>query len=68
MPRAVTVARVTSDFALNGRICYQVVLSCGCRFWEYRPIEVLGRRRGEPATCYADHTRRPESSSTLEFF
>jgi hypothetical protein len=53
----VTVAQVIGDFAFNDRICYRVVLSCGCRFWEYLPVEVLSRRKCDAAMCYADHAR-----------
>jgi hypothetical protein len=39
---------------------YEVTLSCGCRFWEYRATEPT---LGESVNCYARHPLAPTAAS-----
>ena len=55
MARAAYVACVTADFAFNLRIAYRITLSCGCRYWEHRPMGMAPPRKGRPETCHAAH-------------
>ena len=66
MPRAVFVASAVAEFAFNDRIAYRVTLSCGCTYWEYRPIGEAPPEVGRGELCHADaHTssRSPRGGS-----
>jgi hypothetical protein len=43
-----------ADFAFNNRIAYHVILSCGCAYWEHRPIGQVPPEIGRAELCHAD--------------
>lgn len=55
MARSVVVESISADFAFNNRIAYRVRLSCGCSYWEYRPIGTAPPKKGRSEACHAAH-------------
>jgi hypothetical protein len=54
------IESVRADFVMDLRICYHVRLSCGCSYWEYRPIDAAPPKKGEAGTCGIVHTTKLE--------
>jgi hypothetical protein len=66
MGHPVYVETVLPAFNVGEQIGYPVTLSCGCFYWEYRPMYDPPPALGDAVRCYAHSTDEPTMLPSLQ--
>ena len=56
----VTIAKVVAHADVRhapASVRYEITLTCGCHWWEYRDMRATAPVQGESARCVASHSR-----------